>query len=762
MLSTVDRHFWWPLDLPASDRLFTMQLQLEDGTFSPQSHPEYTQVRELGDDAFSLACFGQFDFTMVAGGAPARVVVALVSGNFFTVLGPRPAHGRLLTPLDDGPSGAPVVVVSHRAWTTHFGQDPGIVGRTVRLGSQVFTVVGVVANPLPGPAHDPDFWAPLSAVARLLPDSADALLAPAARWLSTVGRLHPPASRRDAAARTALARDRLPPDAAATRPDDWRFVALPVGYARLGPAYHRDATRFLTILVLITGVFLVAVSSNMVLAAADARRRADARVGRAARAGRVAAAARPSVRDRAARARRRRRAGGSPGAAVAWSPRVGTAATGAPGPDGRLRRRRRALDAGRGGRGLGHRLPGVAGPDGHPAAGAPEGGRPGADGSRHAPAGAGGHAGRAVLRTAGRRGTPVAQRRRRRGGFRAGSPRGTFSSHRLHTADATGTDGYAFYRRLLDELENRGVVSSAAVAWHAPLSAFTLSVSVEVPGVALDVLGNAVSRDYFRTLGVALIEGREFIATDHGDSLPVAIVNRTLAERLWPGRSAVGRILTFPRSGGDRTVVGVVDDMRYRTLTEPAQPLAYLPLAQRVFSPAFLYARSSADPAITLQHLRQLTAALDPGVPLSDIHALSDRVDDALNRWRAPAQLAGILALVTLALTMGGLYGVVTLSVSQRTRELALRVALGARETAVRRMVLAQGLRLVAAGALLGLAAAVPLLMLLASQLYGVAPHDVPTVAASVLALFGAGGLACDLPARRAARLDVAAALRTE
>ena len=229
-----------------------------------------------------------------------------------------------------------------------------------------------------------------------------------------------------------------------------------------------------------------------------------------------------------------------------------------------------------------------------------------------------------------------------------------------------------------------------------------------------------------------------------------------------PARVAVGRILTFPRSGGDRTVVGVVDDMRYRTLTEPAQPLAYLPLAQRVFSPAFLYARSSADPAITLRHLHQVTAALDPGVPLSDIHALSDRVDDALNRWRAPAQLAGILALVTLALTMGGLYGVVTLAVSQRTRELALRVALGARETAVRRMVLAQGLRLVAAGALLGLAAAVPLLMLLASQLYGVAPHDVPTVAASVLALFGAGGLACDLPARRAARLDVAAALRTE
>ena len=266
VLSTVDRHFWRPLDLVAPDRLFTVQIQVEDGRFSPLSHPEYVQVRDVDAEAFSLATFGQFDFTLVAGGAPTRVDIALVSGNFFPVLGAAAAHGRLLAPPDDDPAGPPAVaVVSHRAWTTHFGQDPGVVGRTVRLASQVFTVVGVAVSPLSGPAHEPDFWVPLSALHRLLPASAGILLGPAARWLYTVGRLDASTSRRDAGMLAELARDRLPADVAAARTEDWRFVARPVNHPRLGPEYHRESTRFLAVLVMVTGVFLLAVCCNMVL-----------------------------------------------------------------------------------------------------------------------------------------------------------------------------------------------------------------------------------------------------------------------------------------------------------------------------------------------------------------------------------------------------------------------------------------------------------------------------------------------------------------
>ena len=234
---------------------------------------------------------------------------------------------------------------------------------------------------------------------------------------------------------------------------------------------------------------------------------------------------------------------------------------------------------------------------------------------------------------------------------------------------------------------------------------------------------------------------------------------RALAEGLWPGGSAVGRVLTFPRSGGDRTVIGVVDDMRYRTLAESTRSLAYLPLAQRFVSPVFIHARSPLGVESTLQHLRQVVADLDPGVPLSDVTMLSERVDEALDRWRAPAWLAGLLAAVTLVLTMAGLHGVLMMVVGQRTREL---VALGARRSRVRWMVLGQGLRLVAAGALLGMAGAAPLVSVLGSQLYGIAAHDATTLGTSLVGLLAAGGLACDLPARRAARLDAAAALRSE
>ena len=208
--------------------------------------------------------------------------------------------------------------------------------------------------------------------------------------------------------------------------------------------------------------------------------------------------------------------------------------------------------------------------------------------------------------------------------------------------------------------------------------------------------------------------------------------------------------------------IGVVDDMRYRRLTESPQPIAYLALAQRFMSPVFIHARSPLGAESTLQHLRQVVADLDPRAPLSDVTTLGDRVDEALDRWRAPAWLAGLLAAVTLVLTMAGLHGVLMMVVGQRTRELAIRVALGAREGALRWMVLAQGLRLVATGALLGIAGAVPLMRVLGSQLYGIAAHDLTTLGASLVGLLAAGGLACDLPARRAARLKTAAALRSE
>ena len=762
VLSTLDRHFWRPLDLPASDRLFTLAIWVEDGYFSPISHPEYLRLREVGAEAeaFSLAAFGSLDVTVVAGGPPARLGVTLVSGDFFTLLGAEPALGRLLSPSDDDPAGSPsVAVVSHRAWTTRFGRDPDLVGRTVRLGPQAFTVVGVADNPLPGPAHDPDFWVPLAAVPQILPDRPY-MLGP---WpVDTVGRLSTAASPRDAAVLAALARDRLPAESAELRTGDWRFVARPVNHVRLGPEYHREATWFLTVLAVITGIFLLAACSNMVLLllTRGAEQAHELAVRRA-----LGASRRELVRPLAAELAVLVAAGGLAAlVALRW---VGAVLSALPQlvPLGEVA-----------GPGAGAALwtLAVAGATWAavclglllvtsirpPALAGASGPRVTGRGGRQRVLVAAQVAVSAVLVVAAglllRSAHGVASIPR---GF---VPEGIVVA-KLHTAGYSDAEGHVFYRRLLDALRAGGPVTAAALAWHTPLSEFTLSISVEIPGSPLQVvLGNAVSADYFRTLGVSVLEGREFTAADHADSLLVAMVNRTLAERLWPGRPAVGQVLTFPRSGGDRVVIGVVDDVRYYALAEATRPLAYLPLAQRFFPEAFLHARSPADAGTTLQHVRRVLADLDPGVPLSGAGTLRDRVDEALARWRAPAFLAGLLALVTLVLTMGGLYAVLTMAVAQRTRELAIRVALGASEVSLRWMVLAQGLRLVAVGALVGLGVAVPLTRLLESQLYGIAPHDAATLAAGLIGLLAAGTLASALPARRATRLDTAAALRSE
>ena len=767
VLSTLDRHFWRPLDLPASDRLFTLHVVSENGYSSTLGHPAYLRLREIGGraEAFSLAAFGILDFTLVAGGAPGRVDVALVTGDFFTVLrGAVPARGRLLVPRDDDPGAPAVAVVSHRAWTTRFGRDPDFVGRTVRLGRQVFTVVGVFANPLSGPAHDPDFWVPVSAIHQLMPARVDILLGPSGGWLHAVGRLGASTSLGDATALAALARDRLIADVPTMGmgTEDWWYVARPVNHVRLGSQSHREAARLLAILAVITGIFLLAACSNMVLLllTRGAEQAHELAVRRA-----LGASRRDLVRPLAAELALLVGAGGLAALAVLrW---VGPVLSALP--------QLAPLGAAPASPGAGAapwtlavagatwaavclglllltsiRPPALAGAPGPRVTG--RGGRQRALVAAQVAVSA------VLVVSAGlllRSAQGVASIPR---GF---VPEGVVVAQ-LHTAGYSDAEGHVFYRRLLDALRDGGPVSSAALAWHTPFSEFTLNVSVEIPETSLLVLGNAVSADYFRTLGVAVLEGREFTAADHADSPLVAIVNRTLAERLWPGRPGVGQVLTFPLSGGDRTVIGVVDDVRYRRLAEPTRPLAYLPLAQRFFPRAFVHARSPAGAGATLQHVRDVLADLDPGAPLSGAGTLRDQVDEALARWRAPALLAGLLALVTLVLTMGGLYAVLTMAVGQRTRELAIRVALGAREASMRWMVLGDGLRLVAAGALVGLVAAMPLSRLLESQLYGIAAHDAATLAAGLLGLLAAGAVASDLPARRAARLDTAAALRSE
>jgi hypothetical protein len=274
----------------------------------------------------------------------------------------------------------------------------------------------------------------------------------------------------------------------------------------------------------------------------------------------------------------------------------------------------------------------------------------------------------------------------------------------------------------------------------------------------------AVQPGYFDTFGAPVLR-RAFSASDREGAIPVAIVSQALARRAWPGADPVGRRLKLGARGSDEpwlTVVGVVPDQRHRDLVD-APPTLYVPLRQAErMSPIYLVVRSaSGDPEVR-GGVRAEVQALEPEARVVRISSVAELMRGPLAGPRFSAWILALLAETALVLSSVGLYGVLTASVAQRSRAAGIRMAVGASAAAVSRMVLAQGMALVALGGAVGVLAAVSLARRLESVLFQVAPTD-PATLASVLGVFtGAGFLACYLPARRATRADPMIALRRE
>ena len=207
-------------------------------------------------------------------------------------------------------------------------------------------------------------------------------------------------------------------------------------------------------------------------------------------------------------------------------------------------------------------------------------------------------------------------------------------------------------------------------------------------------------------------------------------------------------------------MVGVVGDVRYRTLTDPAQPLVYLPLGQRYQPWVYAHVQTAFDdPRLALSTLRVVVADLDPQIGIGSPRTLEEDVARSLEEWRGPASLSGLLALVTLLVTVGGLYATLANSVSQRTKEMAIRRALGAQDSQLRRLIMAQGLLLTAVGLVLGLGVTAAVVRYVASFLYGITPGDLSTQIAVVGLV---AWLSCRIPAGRGARVDPMVALRVD
>jgi predicted permease len=270
-----------------------------------------------------------------------------------------------------------------------------------------------------------------------------------------------------------------------------------------------------------------------------------------------------------------------------------------------------------------------------------------------------------------------------------------------------------------------------------------------------------VTPGYFTALGIPLRDGRTFDERDRGGQPDRIIVNETMARRFWPNGGAVGRFVRFnSREPFTVEVIGVVADVHYRMVREDPTPSFYVAMAQMPSRGGVIHVRTTGDPSARLDDLRRAIAAVDPAVPVVRAHGLLEQVERNLAEERMALAIGLTLAVVALLLAAAGLYATMAFLVGRRTREIGVRIALGASTVDVRSLVLKDGSMLAAAGVLVGLALSIWVGHALRHQIYGVDPFDITSVAGAAIVLAGAAIAASWLPARRAASIDPVLALR--
>ncbi|MDX1384720.1 MAG: FtsX-like permease family protein, partial [Thermoanaerobaculia bacterium] len=345
------------------------------------------------------------------------------------------------------------------------------------------------------------------------------------------------------------------------------------------------------------------------------------------------------------------------------------------------------------------------------------------------------------------------------------------ASFDLHLQGYDPPRSAVFARGLLERVRALPGVEGAGLAATVPLgTSFDtwmmriegVEVAPESPGTAIAV--NWASDGYFETMGIPLLRGRAFDERDGRSTAATAIVNETFARRYWPDRSPVGRTLSTGRPDEPAIfeVVGVVADLTYVSLGDAPRPYVYLPHATSPVGGSVLHVRTADDPYAVLPAVRRAVAELDPGLPLYDVTSIENVVHQSLWQERLLASMLGLFAGLALALGATGVYGVVAYAVSQRTREVGIRMALGADANRVRLLFLGHSAALLAAGLVVGLAAAVGLGHAVRGMLYDVGPTDPAVLLGTCLVLGLAALAAAGLPARRATRVDPVAVLREE
>ncbi len=350
-----------------------------------------------------------------------------------------------------------------------------------------------------------------------------------------------------------------------------------------------------------------------------------------------------------------------------------------------------------------------------------------------------------------------------------------FNTSHILTMSVTDVQSWStwasFHRQALERVASIPGVQYAAFAWGVPLTGNNWPATLEVEGqppavkesdkIALPL--RAVTPDYFKLIGMPLVQGRDFRATDDQKAPAVAVVNQAFADRFFRNGDVVGR--KFWLDGRDKPatqIVGEIGNGRTDDLTQEALPEIYLPLWQASAFSKHLVVRTTANPAAVVGAVERVVHSIDPTAAIENVKTLEQIRDESLASRTFAMQLLSGFSVVGSILTLVGIYGLLSLSVASRRRELAIRCAVGAQQQQIRNLIFGEGFRLIAGGVLIGIVVARLLTRALRSFLYGVQPGDPLTLIVVGVLFVGVGLLACWIPVRRAARVDPLEALRYE
>jgi predicted permease len=740
------------------------------------SYPDFVDFRDRNRSFAGIFAAEESAVSLRAGEAPPeRVWAQFVSGNFFDTLGVRALHGRTFLPAEDRTPGThPVAVISAALWQRRFGGDPDVLGTPITINNRAFSIIGVAPPDFGGSDVGLRFevWIPMMMVDVFAPGQ-NRIQTRGNRWFSAHARLKPGVTLAQAQAEM----DGLAQQLAREFPQTNDGIGVTMAPLWKSP---RSAQEILgPVLLLLMGVvgvvLLIACANvaNLLLARATGRRKEIA-VRLALGAGRARL-----VRQMLTESTLLALLGGAAGVAIAfWT--SGLLMLMVPPTDFPvamdLRVNPSVLAFTFGVALLTGLIFGLA-----PAL----------------------QATRADLVAALKDEAASVSSGRRKGWLRNSLvvaqvslslvlliAAGLFlrSLRAVHTFDLgfnpqnvllVSTDlfpngydsakGRQFYEELLRRVEQLPGVRAATLSRRVPLgfggtSSTTFTVEGYEPAKDEQVWSFIynVGPNYLRAMEIPLARGRDFSVEDRRGAPAVAVINETLASRYWKDAHPVGRRFQFGDGEEWITIVGVARDSKYRTLNERPSPMIFLPVLQFYRGDLNLHVRAAGDPTALTAAVTGEIRAMDPNLPVFNIRTMEGNIRAASFQQRMASGLLGVFGFLALGLAAVGIYGVISYSVGQRMQEMGIRIALGAQRADILRLIVGQGMRLIAIGLAIGLAAAFGAARLMASLLFGVSATDTVTFAALPLLLAGVALLACYVPARRATRIDPIRALRYE